>query len=324
MDTEWRQYVGGEWITSPETFDDLDPYTGEVMAQVPRGTAADAARAVDAASAAFPAWSELPPAAKQDLFLKAAGIVRQRQPDLMGLATSETGTTFGFGMFQTEFVIGMLRQAAGIVYAPTGTIIPSDMPGAMAMGVRRPVGVVAGLAPWNAPLILSMRAVVGPAALGNTVVLKPSELSPLVGRTGAGRRVRRRRLPARRGQRRHPRARRGGTHRRGADDQPAGPPDQLHRVDRRAERATASTSCFRWAAPKRCRWGMARAASSGHEISSLPWAVSATMAAATVAVGVKRYAADHHTALAALGRYLQPLQPVADLEERVRPARRLG
>jgi acyl-CoA reductase-like NAD-dependent aldehyde dehydrogenase len=55
------------------------------------------------------------------------------------------------------------------------------MPGAVAMGLRQPVGVVAGLAPWNAPLILSLRAVVGPLALGNTVVLKPSEHSPLVG-----------------------------------------------------------------------------------------------------------------------------------------------
>jgi acyl-CoA reductase-like NAD-dependent aldehyde dehydrogenase len=75
----------------------------------------------------------------------------------------------------------MLRQAAGLVYAPMGTVIPADLPGALAMGLRQPVGVVAGLAPWNAPLILSLRSIVGPTALGNTAILKPSELSPLVG-----------------------------------------------------------------------------------------------------------------------------------------------
>lgn len=178
---EWHHYIGGEWVASPDSFDDLDPYTGEVMAHVPRGGRDETRRAVDAAAAAFPAWAALPPVAKQDLFLKAADVVRERQQDLVRLAAIETGCTFGFGMFQTEFIVGMLRQAAGIVYAPIGTIIPADMPGALAMGLRQPVGVVAGLAPWNAPLILSLRSVVGPMALGNTTVLKPSELSPLVG-----------------------------------------------------------------------------------------------------------------------------------------------
>jgi aldehyde dehydrogenase (NAD+) len=181
--TEWRQYIGGEWTAggAEGSFDDLDPYTGGVMAHVPRGTRDDARRAVEAAAAAFPAWAAVPPAGKQDLFLKAADLVAERQDELVRLARIETGCTFGFGMFQTGFIIGLLRQAAGLVYAPTGTVIPSDMPGALAMGLRQPVGVVGGIAPWNAPLILSLRATVGPLALGNTVVLKPSEHSPLVG-----------------------------------------------------------------------------------------------------------------------------------------------
>ena len=151
------------------------------MALVPAGGRDEVRRAVEAAAAAFPAWAALPPVAKQDLFLKAADAVRGRQQELAQLAGSETGATFGFAMFQTEFIVGLLRQAAGMVYAPIGTVIPADLPGAFAMGLRQPVGVVAGLAPWNAPLILSLRSVVGPMAVGNTVVLKPSELSPLVG-----------------------------------------------------------------------------------------------------------------------------------------------
>jgi acyl-CoA reductase-like NAD-dependent aldehyde dehydrogenase len=181
LDVEWRHFIGGEWVASTEKVDDLDPYTGKVMAQIPRGTREEARKAVEAAAEAFPGWAATPPGAKQDLFLKAADGVRAKQMELVDLAARETGATFGFGMFQTEFIIGMLRQAAGVVYAPAGTIIPADMPGALAMGMRQPVGVVAGLAPWNAPLILSMRSVVGPMALGNTAVLKPSEYSPLVG-----------------------------------------------------------------------------------------------------------------------------------------------
>jgi acyl-CoA reductase-like NAD-dependent aldehyde dehydrogenase len=83
-------------------------------------------------------------------------------------------------MFQMGFVPGLFRQAAALAYAPLGEVIPSDH-GAFAMGMRRPVGVVGAIAPWNAALILSARAIAAPLALGNTVVLKPSEWSPQVG-----------------------------------------------------------------------------------------------------------------------------------------------
>src|SRR5204863_2543503 len=84
------------------------------------------------------------------------------------------------GMFQLHFVAGLFRQAAALAYAPIGQIIPSDV-GAFSMGLRRPVGVVGAIAPWNAALILSARSIASPLALGNTVVLKPSELSPYIG-----------------------------------------------------------------------------------------------------------------------------------------------
>jgi acyl-CoA reductase-like NAD-dependent aldehyde dehydrogenase len=84
-------------------------------------------------------------------------------------------------MFQMHFVPGLFRQAAGVAYTPIGQLIPSDTPGRMAMGVRRPVGVVGAIAPWNAALILSARSIAAPLVLGNTVVLKPSEWSPISG-----------------------------------------------------------------------------------------------------------------------------------------------
>src|SRR3954447_14345993 len=164
-----------------ETFEDRDPYTGEVVATVPAGGAEDTRRAIDAAAAAFPAWSATPPAERQRVFLKAADVLEGRMEEVVGLLARETGCSFGFGMFQMHFVPGLFRQAAGLAYSPIGQVIPSDIPGTFAMGLRRPVGVVGAIAPWNAALILSARSIAAPLALGNAVVLKPSEWSPVSG-----------------------------------------------------------------------------------------------------------------------------------------------
>ena len=180
---EAKQFIGGAWSDADGggTFDDVDPFTGDVVARVPAGGRADAARAVGAAAHAFPEWSQSSPETRQHIFLRAADILERRGDEIVGLLASETGSTFGFGMFQLHFVSGLLRQAAAIPYQPVGQVIPSDIPGRVAMGLRRPAGVVGAIAPWNAALILSARSIAAPLALGNTVVLKPSELSPIAG-----------------------------------------------------------------------------------------------------------------------------------------------
>jgi acyl-CoA reductase-like NAD-dependent aldehyde dehydrogenase len=181
--SEYRQFIGGEWVDAAdgETFEDRDPFTGDVVATVAAGGADDARRAIDAASAAFGAWSATPPAERQRVLLKAADVLEGRQEEVVGLLACETGCTFGFAIFQMHFVPGLFRQAAAAPYAPIGQVIPSDLPGTMALGLRRPVGVVGAIAPWNAALILSARSIAAPLALGNTVVLKPSEWSPVTG-----------------------------------------------------------------------------------------------------------------------------------------------
>jgi acyl-CoA reductase-like NAD-dependent aldehyde dehydrogenase len=175
-------HIGGEWTEASggQTFEDRDPFTDDVVATVPAGTREDARRAIEAAAQAFPAWSQTPPAQRQRVFLKAADILESRTDEIGSWLTRETGSTFGFAMFQLQFVAGLFRQAAALGYQPMGEIIPSDT-GAFAMGIRRPVGVVGAISPWNAALILSARSFASPIALGNTVVLKPSELSPYVG-----------------------------------------------------------------------------------------------------------------------------------------------
>ncbi|MGZ4282093.1 MAG: aldehyde dehydrogenase family protein [Gaiellaceae bacterium] len=188
MATETREstanqlFIGGEWVAAEggRTFEDSDPFTGEVLVEVAAGSRDDARRAIEVATAAAPAWAQTPPAARQGIFLEAADVLESRQDEVVSLLARETGCTFGMGMFQMHFVPGLLRQAAALAYAPLGEVIPSDT-GAFAMGLRRPVGVVGAIAPWNVALILSARSIAAPLALGNTVVLKPSEWSPVSG-----------------------------------------------------------------------------------------------------------------------------------------------
>jgi acyl-CoA reductase-like NAD-dependent aldehyde dehydrogenase len=180
---EYQQFIGGKWLAAADgaTFEDRDPYTGDVVATVAAAGADDAREAIEAAAAAFPTWSSAPPAGRQRVFLKAADVLEGRLEEVVELLARETGCSFGFGMFQMGFVPGLFRQAAAMAYAPLGQVLPSDIPGTFAMGLRRPAGVVGAIAPWNAALILSARAIAAPLALGNTVVLKPSEWSPISG-----------------------------------------------------------------------------------------------------------------------------------------------
>ena len=183
MPREYKMYINDEWVDALDrvTYDDYNPYTGEVFARVPSGKRGDARRAIESAAAAFPAWSQTLPAERQALFLKAADILQKRQNEIVTILAEETGCTFGFAMFQTLFTPGLLREAASQVHNPVGEIIPADLPGAFSMATRQPVGVVAGIAPWNAPLILSLRAICLPIAYGNTAVLKPSTESSVSG-----------------------------------------------------------------------------------------------------------------------------------------------
>jgi len=172
--------IGGTWTdaASGSTFVRTDPFTGAPVTEAAAAGREDARRAVEAAHAAFPAWSATPPGERRRLLLAAADIVAQRAPELAGVMTEEVGATFGWGMFNCGLAAGMLREAAAQTYSVTGEVIPSDVPGNLAMAVRRPVGVVVGVAPWNAPVILAARAVATPLAYGNTVVLKASERCP--------------------------------------------------------------------------------------------------------------------------------------------------
>ena len=239
---EYRHFIAGEWSDagSGKTFDDTDPYTGDVVAQVAAGTREDAARAIEAAAAAFPEWSQTPPTVRQGLFLKAADILESRRDEIVSLLARETGCTFGFGMFQMGFTPGLLRQAAGAVYTPVGEVIPSGPAGRPRAG-HPPAG---GCRRGDRALERSAHPL--PALARSTDRVRqhrrPQAVRALAvhGRAGLGRDLRRGGLPGRRPEHRHARARGGGTDRRRARREPGGAADQLHGLD--ADRTQARGS----------------------------------------------------------------------------------
>ncbi|MES2530876.1 MAG: aldehyde dehydrogenase family protein [Pseudomonadota bacterium] len=164
--------------TGGATFERRNPLDGQVATRAPAATTADAVAAVEAAAKAFPAWAALGPSARRALLLKAAHALEARAEDFARAMAAETGASGMWAGFNVHLAAGMLTEAASITTQISGEVIPSDVPGSLAMAIRQPAGVVLGIAPWNAPVILGVRAIATPLACGNTVVLKGSELCP--------------------------------------------------------------------------------------------------------------------------------------------------
>jgi benzaldehyde dehydrogenase (NAD) len=159
-------------------FERLDPVTGAVATTSAAMNPDQARAAVDAAQAALPAWSALGPNARRALLSKAAEALEARAEAFVAAMMGEIGATEGWARFNLMLAASMVREAAALTTQINGEVIPSDKPGCLAMAVREPVGVILGIAPWNAPIILGVRAVATPLACGNTVVLKASESCP--------------------------------------------------------------------------------------------------------------------------------------------------
>ncbi|MDT0433806.1 MULTISPECIES: aldehyde dehydrogenase family protein [Streptomyces] len=174
-------FIGGKDVpaASGRTTDDIDPYTGAVYATVAAAGPDDVRRAVDAADAAFDAWAALDPFARRAIFLRAADLLDARGDRVAALMARETGATRPWAHFNVALGANILREAAAAITTPRGEVLSAQEPGALGLAVREPLGVVAAFAPWNAPVILGVRAVAAPLAAGNTVVVKAGEDAPL-------------------------------------------------------------------------------------------------------------------------------------------------
>lgn len=160
------------------TFDRLDPLARVVATRAAAASVADATHAANVAARAFPIWSTTPPSERRAALNRAADVLLQRLPEFTESIIAETGGTRSWAAFNCRLAAGILREAAAMTTQISGEVIPSDNTDTLALATRQPAGVVFSMAPWNAPVILAVRAVAMPLACGNTVVLKASELSP--------------------------------------------------------------------------------------------------------------------------------------------------
>ena len=175
-------WIGGKHVKpqSKKYFDDFDPLDDTVYAKSALGTPDDVDRAVQAAQAAFPAMRDTLAAQREEWLFRAAQILERDQAAFIETLIREVGSPINKAQFEVRFSIGFLRAAAGVPRRIRGETIPSDAPGRIGMSVRAPVGVVAGITPFNVPLIKGIKQSAMAIATGNSFVLLPSEFAPRI------------------------------------------------------------------------------------------------------------------------------------------------
>ena len=176
-----RMYVGGSWVEAGGggVVEVYDPATEEVLDAVPSGTAADAARAAEAADRAFPAWRRVGALDRCEMLHEAARKLRTGAGEVVRLLTLEEGKPIPEHEEEVEWTIGTLDYYAEMSRSRRGRVVPSAEPEQLNMVVKEPYGAVACLVPFNYPLLLMIWKVAPALAAGNTVIIKPSSHTPL-------------------------------------------------------------------------------------------------------------------------------------------------
>lgn len=159
----------------------VNPANGKTFSKVFMAKPEHMTRAIDAAYAVKDVWGNTLPSERELILIRAADVLESMRAEVVDLLIEEGGSTFGKSQFEVSYVVGVLRSAAGECRRIMGYTIPCDIPGRFSMAIRRPLGVVAGIAPFNFPLILATKKVAFALAAGNTFILKPSEETSLVG-----------------------------------------------------------------------------------------------------------------------------------------------
>jgi len=175
-----KSFIGGSWheSQSDEWIADVNPSDAkDVIAQVPHGTDDDVRAAVDAASKALPAWRALPGPSRAELLYKWSAAIAERQEQLAQLVTREVGKPIGEARGEAGRCVAILRYYAGEAVRPSGDVIPAQAVGALQFTISPPLGVVALITPWNFPIAIPLWKAAPAIAFGNTVVLKPAEMS---------------------------------------------------------------------------------------------------------------------------------------------------
>src|SRR3954463_15361717 len=179
--TAYKNFVGGEWVDAVEgaTMDVINPATGEKIAEVPRGSEADVQRAIDEANKVLPEWLDSTPGERMTVLLKMADVIDQHAEELARLESLNTGKPWPVAVDEPGLAADCMRFFAGAARVLEGKSTGEYMKGYTSMIRREPLGIVAGITPWNYPLMMAIWKI-GPAlAAGNVQIIKPSEQTPL-------------------------------------------------------------------------------------------------------------------------------------------------
>jgi vanillin dehydrogenase len=176
-------YINGAWREGCDggIAEDVNPATGEVFARIAQAGAQDVEDALAAAHAARLPWQKVLVNEREALLLDTAALIARRAQEIRDLLIEETGSVMMKAPWEVGYAVECLRTAAACLRQPHGDTFPASAKGQMGMTIRQPLGVIAGIAPFNSPFLLSIKKIAFALAAGNTFVLKPSDLAPLSG-----------------------------------------------------------------------------------------------------------------------------------------------
>lgn len=177
------QYIGGSWRPGRQggMLLDTDPYTGATLAEIALANESDLDEAYRSAARAQKAWAQALPGERAAVLRRAASIVEARREEIVTWLVRESGGTRTKGQMECGFVHAFMLECSSYPFRMDGRIIPIDQPGKESRVYRRPLGVIGVISPWNFPMQLSHRSIAPALALGNAVVVKPAEDTPVTG-----------------------------------------------------------------------------------------------------------------------------------------------
>ena len=178
----FKMYIDGQWVDSEtgRTIETLNPENNEVWATVPEASAKDVDRAVKAAQNAFEvSWANLHPRDRAKYLRSLANQLRDNAEHLGTIETKDTGKIFRETKTQANYIAEYYDYFAGLADKVEGTVVPIDKPDMQVTTTRIPIGVVAAIIPWNSQMLLTAVKLAPALAMGNTVVIKASELAPV-------------------------------------------------------------------------------------------------------------------------------------------------
>lgn len=175
-------FIDGREVSAQagETFASYAPESGRVLGLAARARAADVEAAVTAAGAAFARWSGCPPGQRERALLRCADALEAAEAELLDLLIEESGSTLTKARYEIRYSAELFRAAAGEARRLYGDTFPNDRAHRLSLVVREPMGVIAVISPFNAPLVLLVKMIAFALAAGNTIVAKPSEETPLI------------------------------------------------------------------------------------------------------------------------------------------------